>query len=90
MKPAHKSNAGQIVNQDKTIQVLSDYIKQAKASEEEFLKKPKTFDEWLDEPWVRYNKGEPWLTRRDFWEPSEIDAAKQAWEACEKTLSSKA
>lgn len=59
---------------------IGEYIK--KVEEEE--KPKKTFDEWLDEPWVRYNKGEPWLSRRDFWELSEIDAARQAWEEARK------
>ena len=84
MKPAHKSTtAGQIVNQDKTIKVLSDYIKAATALETQH-----PFDMWLDEDYVDLN-GQI-FSRRGLWEPSEIEAARKAWEACEKTLSSKA
>lgn len=83
MKPAHKSNAGQVVNTDEKMKLLSDYIKQVQTQETP-PKPPKTFDEWLDEPWVRITDTDPWVTRREWWTDNEIDAARQAWEEARK------
>ena len=81
MKPAHKSNAGQIVNTDEKMKLLSDYIKQVQKQETP-PPKPKTFDEWLNEPWYTFYATPK--TRRDIWEPSEIEAARLAWEEARK------
>lgn len=88
MKPAHKSGtAGQIVNQDKNIKVLSDYITQVQQSEklvDEVKQKAKSFDSWIDEPWVRVHDTDPWITRREWWTDNEIEAARQAWNEAKK------
>ena len=93
MKPAHKSkDAGQIVNRDKTIQTLSDYIVQVQASEKQMdmvKQKAKTFDQWINEPWLRVSEGDPWISRAEWWTDNEIDAARQAWRAANEALQSK-
>ena len=85
MKPAHKSKAGQIVNKDEKMQLLSDYIKQVQTQETP-PPKPKTFDEWLDEFWYMFisDEGNEVVTRRKSWEASEIEAARLAWEEARK------
>ena len=85
MKPAHKSNAGQIVNNDEKMQLLSDYIKQVQTQETP-PKQPKTFDEWLDEFLYMFisDTGNEVVTRRKSWEPAEIEAARLAWEEARK------
>ena len=82
MKPAHKSNAGQIVNNDEKMQLLSDYIKQVQTQETP-PKQPKTFDEWLDEDYYK-SSGNTMFTRRLMWDESEIEAARLAWEEARK------
>lgn len=83
MKLAHLSkDAGQVVNQDKSVKVLSDYIKQVQ--KQETPPEPKTFDDWINEPWLRVADTDPWVSRNDWWTESEIDAARQAWNEAKK------
>lgn len=88
MKLAHLSkDAGQIVNRDKATQTLSDYIIQVQQSEklmDEVKQKAKSFDSWIDEPWVRVSDSDPWVTRREWWTDNEIEAARQAWNEAKK------
>jgi len=75
MKLSHKStDAGQIVNNDPKITLLSDYIKSVVKQEQS-----SPFDQWIDELYVELN-GE-WWSRRQLWSESEVNAAKAGWVA---------